>query len=64
VTTDCPTLWAVSVIARNIGFDKVVRLDVVPAGARSSSSDAGCFREAAFASGTQDLLHDPRGAAD
>jgi hypothetical protein len=29
VTTNCPTLWAVSVIDRHIGFDKVLRFDVV-----------------------------------
>jgi hypothetical protein len=29
VTTNCPTFWAVSVIDRHIGFDKVVRFDVV-----------------------------------
>lgn len=28
VTTNCPALWSVSVIDRDIGFDKVVRVDV------------------------------------
>lgn len=63
VTTDCPTLWAVSVVDRQIGFDKVERLEVAPAGPRLSSSDP-CLREAAFADGSQDEFHDTRGVAD
>ena len=31
VVTDCPTLWAVPVIKRTIGFDKVERLDILGA---------------------------------
>jgi len=55
VVTDCPTLWAVPVINRAIGFDKVKRFDVAgvdhaplpgqPLGARD------------------DRRRDPRGAA-
>jgi hypothetical protein len=29
VVTDCPTLWAVPIIKRAIGFDRVERLDVI-----------------------------------
>ena len=29
VTTDCPTLWAVPIIHRAIGFHQVERLDVI-----------------------------------
>ncbi len=41
VTTDCPTLWAVSVIDREMGFDKVMRMEVVPPVVlRSEAGDA------------------------
>jgi hypothetical protein len=39
VTTNCPTLWAVSVIDREIGFDKVMRMEVVPPAEPRSQAD-------------------------
>lgn len=42
VVTSCPTLWAVTVIDRDIGFDKVVQLDVTGApGPRSADAEIG-----------------------
>jgi hypothetical protein len=38
VTTNCPTLWAASVIDREIGFDKVMRMEVVPPAEPSSAA--------------------------
>jgi hypothetical protein len=41
VVTDCPTLWAVPIIHRVIGFNQVERFDVLsPAKPASSSSTA------------------------
>jgi hypothetical protein len=46
VVTDCPTLWAVPIIHRVIGFGQVERFDVLspakPAGLPSSEAQEGC----------------------
>jgi hypothetical protein len=54
VATDCPTLWAVPVINRAIGFDKVKRFDVV------ATDDAPLPRQPF---GPEDSRRDPRRAA-
>lgn len=55
VTTDCPTLWAVSVIDREIGFDKVVRMEVASSAQAPASSDVAGLRDPSPSDGASDL---------
>jgi hypothetical protein len=41
VVTDCPTLWAVPIIHRAIGFHQVERLEVISSGSPSGPPTAG-----------------------
>jgi hypothetical protein len=41
VITDCPTLWAVPIIHRAIGFHQVERLDVISPHSPTSTPNAG-----------------------
>ncbi len=70
VVTSCPTLWAVTMIDRSIGLDRVAELDVASRDVvRSSIAPALSGKSpeplpASTFNGQADLLHDPRGAAD
>lgn len=41
VVTDCPTLWAVPIIHRTIGFHQVERLDVISPNSQTRMPNAG-----------------------
>ena len=45
VITDCPTLWAVPIIHRAIGFQQVERLDVISPDSPSRTPSAGEQRD-------------------
>jgi hypothetical protein len=55
VTTNCPTFWAVSVIDREIGFDKVMRMEVVPSAEPRASADVVAVGGSALAGEPLDL---------
>lgn len=55
VTTNCPTLWAVSVIDREIGFDKVMRMEVVPPAEPHAIADVAALGGSALPGGSFEL---------
>ena len=55
VTTNCPTLWAASVIDREIGFDKVMRMEVVPPAPPRSTADVDALGNPALQGGVLDF---------
>jgi hypothetical protein len=54
VTTNCSTLWAVSVIDREIGFEKVMRMEVAPSAEPRAPASVASLGEPALSEETLD----------